>query len=280
MMSDTEDSRDDRLELVLLPPLWSLVAEYFDFAERWYYSSVTFFRLSACEPDNDATTCVDAVVVGNHMHILQPLYRRMVAINSGWRFNVDVVTHMVCLDRAAMLEFVHDHQPRDLTHFYNNYGNYDSAETGALEVLRWEQRRGYRPWNSHTALSLASRGHLFALQQLRGAGCPWDHQTFTAAVEENQLDVVKWLTTTDLDTSRVALEIHINSLKMLKYFVEDNAPKYPLACVVRHILTFGSPEMREYMFGLPKKVMALETHQALDSVLLPSLVGIVTAYVR
>lgn len=208
--------------LYLLPPLWSIVSDYFDRAERWYYAGAKTFRI--CSPFVASKELLDVVIANNHLHILGPLWcRRFITMCPP---DHAAITMMILYDRAEMLECVRKRSRKTIATYYGRDGRgapQFSANCGSLEVLRWESRRGYRLARTETMALLAYYGHTRVLQQLRADRWPWDAETYAAAIRGNKISTIEWLRASDLNISEVNICKHINSGDTLKYFV-DTAP--------------------------------------------------------
>ncbi len=210
--------------LFLLPPLWSIVSDYFDPAERWYCADIKTFRIRS--PFVTSKELLDVVIRKNHPHILGSLCDL-----NNHRFSACPLDHvainmMILYDRAEMLEHVRKHNRKAVATFYENDGRraaHISVNHGSLEVIRWERRRGYRLERKETMATLAYYGHTEVLKQLRADRWPWDAETYTAAIRGNVLSTIEWLRTSDLDISEVNICKHINTADTLEYFV-NTAP--------------------------------------------------------
>ncbi len=55
--------------LYLLPPLWSIVSDYFDPAERWYYADLKTFQI---RHPGDSEAILNVVIMNGHLGIFVP----------------------------------------------------------------------------------------------------------------------------------------------------------------------------------------------------------------
>ncbi len=233
------------MEGLLLRPLWGVVSDYFEPGERWYYAGVPAFGIKA---GGAAPALPDALITCGHLPALAawlegvPRPRRKKAIHR------NTISLMIQFDRAEMLEYVRRRYPKCLKRYYeiaDRRGLRYAAVFGALETLRWEQRYGYAPWNTSTAAMLAKHGYLTALQQVRQASppCPWDHRSLTHAVAGDQVEVVEWIKTTDLDVSGIDIGSHIYTRDMFRLFTNEVDHKQ----VLLNALNKGSLEFVRYL---------------------------------
>jgi hypothetical protein len=103
--------------------------------------------------------------------------------------NKDVLTKLHHLDSSAFTEQT----------------VYDAIHSGKTEFLRWfnnnDKSKGlgvFHHWGLNHIHVAARNGNLEMVQYLRnplkvGGMCPWDHYTFSSAVESGNLDLVIWL---------------------------------------------------------------------------------------
>ena len=49
------------------------------------------------------------------------------------------------------------------------------------------------PWDTDTFVAAVKRGDLDILKWMRAKECPWNSTCFLAALEEKRFDIVKWL---------------------------------------------------------------------------------------
>ncbi len=272
------------LELALLPPLWKISSEYLDPAEQWYYADVAALQLDSSVVSRNGALAKREMVLNalfktvvefDHFHILEALYRHARQCCGGeWGFVDSVVVDMVRLDRVQMLEFVRVHRADDLDRYYSGgrsargvlgfelimsqnqayrigyYGLADiSAVFGSLNVLEWERHHGLKKWSAWTAELLARGGHIAALQRLRAGDdkCPWDSDTYCAAVGSGNVPLVRWLESFDDAVGDSDPLGRVNTVEMLKYFVNDSRFICKPEVLMRRVVDGGTLEMVKYL---------------------------------
>lgn len=221
--------------LCLLPPLWQIVSDYFDLAERWYYAKVKTFQIKHRGAD---LATLETIIENNHLHIFLGSWCCQATHQSRkcqpGEYDIGL---MVRHDRAEMLEHARKYHKKTVLKYFRHGGDARlryPVQRGSLEILRWEVRRGLQTRNAKTISALAQYGHTKVLQQLRADGWPWDVEVYTYAIWESRLDTIKWLETTDLDISKINVCKHIRTVATLKYFIETAPDKVPLDKMLRY----------------------------------------------
>ncbi len=245
---------DEAAGLALLPPLWDIAAGYLNLAERWYFAGVKFLRLTpvdlVCGTDAQPRVIdplLDLIIEGDDVHILEALCRD----SGGWFFRHVVIEKMIRLGRPKMLEFVHVRRPDDLVDFYRSFAGAGvaAAEAGSLKVLNWEQRRGYNLWTGHTAQALIHGGRLSVLERLRQGKrkCPVGPAALACAIYDGRVDAVRWLRTAGVNVLDIDYPYCINTVAMLKYFLEESGLECPMAYLLENSLCRGRIDVTKYL---------------------------------
>ncbi len=178
---------DSPLDRALLPPLWSLIAEYFDVCGLWFLSCVPLFRLPT-PSDWDEHELTRAAIRHDHPPVLS------LASNTEDDFEIGDVLHAISCDSAGALSWLYSHRC-NARRYYRWPGKMSSAECGSVRVLMWEQKSGVNPWTAGTASALAKHGHFDALRAVRAASppCPWTVDVYSWAAHSGNVEMVKWV---------------------------------------------------------------------------------------
>lgn len=285
-MGDDLGAIDALLGPLLLPPLWTVtVRGFLDPVDRWYFGRLKTFqpRGSADAGASDAQKThelLKMVVELNYLHVLEPLYEHAVGVCGAlWHFDQDLILEVIRLDRAQMLEFVHTRDSFATTMFYCCYVDDDSrpgfdfiireypyyewrcsncvitqghisAICGSINVLEVEQRRDIRLWDSVTASLLVRHGHIDALQRICGGDikCPIDAWTYAAALEADNVALVRWLDEHGANSDGgVCAGANISSVEMLQYLMERGRIPYNPEDLMQHVASSGPVEMLKYL---------------------------------
>lgn len=269
------------MSAALLPPLWKITSGYLNLAEQWYYADLKFLQLAAAESfadksyrdlivdskDSRIETFLDLIIGGNDIHILEALLRAV----PGFFFRNSAIEKMICRDCPKLLEFIHSRRSEDLEAYYAEPGD-KAAEEGALGVLNWEQRRGYRLWSLGTALSLLCNGHLSVLKRLKRGKrkCPLDGTTLVYAIQRNNVDAVKWLRhIVDVGAIKFGPEIHLDSAEMIEYFLDDPDAEISTEHLLRNAIRQDNLAVVKYLVENTDAVMRLGESEALNMAALP-----------
>lgn len=205
------------LDRALLPPLWSLVAEYFDVCELWYLSWVPLFRLPASPDKSNLELSIHAI---RHDHL--PALKLVHDVLD--RVYIGAINNILNADSVDILSWLFESNCCAVRRYYEGGSCLDSAVRGALRILMWEQKTGVRPWTERTASVLAEHGRFDALRALRAASppCPWDARVYQYAARHGDVKTVEWLQPYFHDAPLPSI-VCVTTVPMLKYFIDRGA---------------------------------------------------------
>lgn len=198
--------------LLLLPPLWGIVAGYFDASEKWYLANMPMFRFSVAQTSFTVQDLDALAFKFDNPLVLGVLRARALA-----HFRPSDVGRAIEADRVGVLSWL-VRTERVKTRTYRKYGCH-SGRHGSLRVLMWERQTGILPWTAGTATALISGNHNDVLRQLRAASppCPWDNEAYRLAVYSGDVELVKWIES-DLPDAEMPELCYISTNHMLGYF--------------------------------------------------------------
>ncbi len=212
----------------LLPPLWQLAASYLDCAERWFYAEVVPHLPPQKDLDTDGYDCfaiIEAVISGNHIHMLSSL---------GMRFGSGDVSEAARGDRVEMMARLFEMNPKIVLGHYERRP-LTATVAGAVNVLIWENETKICPWDTNTCRNLATGNHFDALRRLHECSAPWDRETYVAAVGSGNVEMVGWIREVDPSITDAAIIAQIKTVPMLEHFIDLHRARSTLMIFVQSV---------------------------------------------
>ncbi len=219
----------------LLPPLWQLVASYLDHAERWFYADdfpCLPRRLNLFNDKRSLDAVLWNVIVGNHTHML--------GVISGPYFSSASIFEVVRFDRVEIMAWLLKTHPGLLDeHYGRSEASTFAAQSGAVDVLAWENETRINPWTSLTCSTLAQYGRFDSLRRLRECSIPWDHSTYVNAVYSGNVEMVKWFEKVDPVLAINSDDIigNIETKPMMDHFLDRESGLWYIERLVRECQT-------------------------------------------
>ena len=96
-------------------------------------------------------------------------------------------THAVKNNNIEFLEYLHS-----INCFKDGSATYTAAKNGNLKLLEYLYKSGYE-WQDETVDIAATYGHLDCIKFAIENGCPWNENAILSAVEEDRIEVFKYL---------------------------------------------------------------------------------------